>query len=265
MAGNYIGKKKNKKKIFDIIQGFGQSDFFDKLDTVEKEKAFIKLFVSIAKFTFKRDYVGAQLDNTCMSRTFGEWTEKIFCENVGVYKPGMQYQRNVKISWPLFAQWVQTCRYDYPNKYKKYADKIHRKYNINKFLQEAEKASKKSKCHKMHVGSVLVIDGQIKAKGYNFHPAKTRRDDVCLRMETPHATDISFGYCIHAEQNMVIRCNPRQLSKGIIYVTHPPCPMCMRLLIQAKTPLVVYKIGDYPETGPDICWDLGGNTRIYGV
>ena len=264
MGENSTDQLKNKQLI-DLIPGFGEEDFFKKLDTVEKEKAFVKLLVANARLILRQDYIGIKMPNTTAINTLGRWTKEVFCEDVSALRDGMNTRRDTRMSWPLFAQWVQTCRLDYPNIYKKYADKIHRRFNISRFLAEAAAAATHSKCHKLHVGSVLVIDGDVKARGWTFHPKCTRRDDVCLRMKTKHATDISHGYCIHSEMQIIARCNPRQLKNGILFITHSPCQHCARHLIQAEVPFVVYRIGEHPTDGPDMAWDLGGKTRFYGV
>lgn len=265
MGGNFIERQKRNKQLLNIFGKLNPQDFFDTLDTIDKEKAFAKEFINSTLFTFKPDYVGAVMPNASVINALGKWTSDVFCEDISEIRGGMVPARDIRMSWPLFAQLTQTCAKHYPNTYREYADKIHRKFNINKFLGEAKKASRKSKCHKLHVGSVLVIDGEVKAKGWNFHPRNTRRDDICLRMKTQHATDISFGYCIHSEINIITRCNPRQLKNGIMFITHTPCQHCVRHLIQAQVPFVIYRIGKHPTDGPDMAWDLGGKTRFYGV
>jgi dCMP deaminase len=196
--------------------------------------------------------------------TLDEWIKETFREDVFADSKDKGY-RNVWLSWPLFAHWVFMSMYPNHPMYSKYADKIHRKFAIDKYLAEADKAAEQSKCRKLHVGAVLVRDGKVVKKGWNGHPTHTRRDDICQRMDIAHATQFDVGYCIHAERNLINVSTPAQLRKGIVYITTAPCRSCVKDLIQAEVPLVIFRVGDRPTGGPELAWDLGGKTRFYGV
>lgn len=82
----------------------------------------------------------------------------------------------------------------------------------------------RSPCNRLKVGCLIIRDNRIVSQGYNgFLPG------------CPHESIVINGHeqgTIHAEQNAIVDCAKRGVSCNdcIIYITHFPCVICMRLI-----------------------------------
>jgi dCMP deaminase len=94
------------------------------------------------------------------------------------------------------------------------------------------------------VGAVIVRDKRILTTGYNGAPSGL-----------PHCTEAGClmvnGHCVrtlHAEQNAIIQgaLHGVDVSGSSIYVTHQPCLVCAKMIINAGIERVVYA-GHYPD------------------
>ena len=106
------------------------------------------------------------------------------------------------------------------------------------FCEFAKLTSKRSPCHRLQVGCVLVKDNRVIATGYNgFLPGAIHESIVVENHE--QAT-------VHAEQNCIADCAKRgvntQDSKA--YITHYPCINCYKILV-ASGVKEIYYIDDY--------------------
>jgi dCMP deaminase len=90
------------------------------------------------------------------------------------------------------------------------------------------------------VGAVAVRDKHILATGYNGAPSGLRDclELGCLRDELniPSGTRHEICRGIHAEQNVIIQASLHGVSLGgaTIYLTHTPCALCAKMLVNAK-------------------------------
>jgi len=101
------------------------------------------------------------------------------------------------------------------------------------FMQIASIVAKRSTCHRLSVGCVITKDNRILSTGYNGSPTGMKHcsevgciivDEHCIRS-------------LHAEQNAVI-----QIARGTdltAYVTHYPCVVCSKMLINLGVTRVV--------------------------
>lgn len=110
------------------------------------------------------------------------------------------------------------------------------------FISMAQMVSTRSTCPRAQVGCVLVRENRVLTTGFNGAPSSLEHcDDAgCL---------MSDGHCIralHAEQNAIIQAALHGIStKGAVaYVTHHPCVVCAKMLINAGIWRVVY-LNDY--------------------
>lgn len=90
------------------------------------------------------------------------------------------------------------------------------------------------------VGAVLVgPDGEIRLTGYNGPPMGVV--DSVERFERP----LKYLYASHAEMNLVsFAARAGVATRGCtVYVTHRPCSICTRLLIQAGVGRVICGAG----------------------
>jgi len=108
------------------------------------------------------------------------------------------------------------------------------------FLKIASVVAEWATCRRHHVGAVAVKDKHILATGYNGAPAglKDCLELDCLRdeMKIPSGTRHEICRGIHAEQNVIIQASLHgvSLEGAIVYVTHSPCILCAKMLVNAK-------------------------------
>jgi dCMP deaminase len=116
----------------------------------------------------------------------------------------------------------------------------------------AEDIAKRSPDPKFQVGAVIVTNDntQVLALGYNgdHKGGPNCRDSL----ETGKS-----GF-IHAEVNALIKCDFNNPKPKKMYLTHSPCPVCAKCIVNAGIDEVLY-INDYkPDmTGVDILRNCG--------
>lgn len=114
------------------------------------------------------------------------------------------------------------------------------------WMSLADTIAKRSYDSRLQVGCVIVSDDNtsVLAVGYNgnAHGLPNQRES-----EEPGMS----GF-IHAEANALIKLDYHNPSKKIVYLTHSPCPICAKLLIQAKISKVVYGRMFRDPTGLDV-------------
>ena len=112
------------------------------------------------------------------------------------------------------------------------------------FMQITFQVARRSTCPRAAVGAVIVRDKRILTTGYNGAPTNL-----------PHCTEAGClmvnGHCVrtlHAEQNAIIQgaLHGVDVSGSTIYVTHQPCLICAKMIINAGIQRVVYA-GHYPD------------------
>lgn len=118
------------------------------------------------------------------------------------------------------------------------------------FMEIASLVAKRSTCLRRQVGAVIVKDKHILATGYNGAPAGLAHcaEVGCLRDGIPSGERHELCRAIHAEQNAIVQAalHGTALRESTIYVTHQPCVLCAKMLINAGVRRVVFK-GSYPD------------------
>lgn len=95
------------------------------------------------------------------------------------------------------------------------------------YMHLAEIAAQDSNCLRRKVGAVIVLDGIVTGAGNNFSPVNCHQcKDVGCIIDALNEGDAVRG--------------------GICYVTHQPCVICAKLLINAGITAIVYK-ESYPD------------------
>lgn len=106
------------------------------------------------------------------------------------------------------------------------------------FMNIAHQVARRSTCERAQVGAVIVRNKRILTTGYNGSPRNL-----------PHCTEVGClmdnGHCIrtlHAEQNAIIQAALHGvITEGAtIYVTHQPCFICAKTIINAGISEIVY-------------------------
>lgn len=107
------------------------------------------------------------------------------------------------------------------------------------FMSIATAISTRHTCDRLAVGCVLVKDKHIIAQGYNGSISGHSHCD-----EDDHLmVDGGCKRTIHAEMNAILMCAKLGIStdNAVAYVTHYPCPDCMKVLNQAGIKTVFYR------------------------
>ena len=117
----------------------------------------------------------------------------------------------------------------------------------NYFMKIAEDVSTRSTCLRRHVGAVIVKDKRILTTGYNGAPTGIAHctEETCLRMKYNVPSGERHELCrgLHAEQNAIIQAAYHGVSlKGAkIYVTHKPCSICTKMLINSGIDTFIFR------------------------
>jgi len=120
------------------------------------------------------------------------------------------------------------------------------------FLEIARVVASRSTCLRRQVGAVLVMDRRLLTTGYNGSPrGLTHCEEIgCLREKRQVPPGERHELCrgLHAEQNAIAQAAQHGISVagGTLYVTHQPCVMCAKMIINAGIVCIIYK-GDYPD------------------
>ena len=124
-----------------------------------------------------------------------------------------------------------------------------------RFMNLTFEVAKWSSCFQENrqVGAVIVKDKRIITTGYNGAPAgiKSCKDKgECLRkkLNIPSGTRHEICYAVHAEQNAIIQAAKlgESVQDATIYVTHQPCSICTKMIINSGIKRVIFKEG-YPD------------------
>lgn len=124
-----------------------------------------------------------------------------------------------------------------------------------RFMELAFHVGEWSSCFQPNrkVGAVIVKNKRIITTGYNGAPEgykSCKERGECLRriMEIPSGTKQEFCYAIHAEQNAIVQAAKlgNSVDGATIYVTHQPCVICTKLIINSGIKRIVYK-NAYPD------------------
>ena len=118
-------------------------------------------------------------------------------------------------------------------------------------MKRAFAESERSHCirSESRIGAVAVLNGKVVASGYNGVVGKIplcQSLGFCVRqrLNVPSGTQREIAYCICAEQRLI--CNAARegvtFDGAEIYVTHLPCAVCIRLMIESGIARVFYKI-----------------------
>ncbi len=107
------------------------------------------------------------------------------------------------------------------------------------YMKLALTLAERSTCSRLKVGTVITsVDyRKVLAVGYNGNASGL--DNECDREEAGNCG------CLHSEENAVINCDsPRFLEKHV-FVTHLPCVMCAKRLINLGGVKKVFYANDY--------------------
>ena len=121
------------------------------------------------------------------------------------------------------------------------------------FMEMAELTAKRSTCMRRHVGAVIVKDRHAITTGYNGAPSGIMHCEErggCIRQQlnVPSGQRHELCMALHAEQNAIIQAAVmgNSVEGGTIYITHQPCAICAKMILNAGIKRIVIKEG-YPD------------------
>ena len=120
------------------------------------------------------------------------------------------------------------------------------------FMTIAHDVATRATCIRRKVGAVIVKEKRILSTGYNGVPTGITHctPETCLRTiyNVPSGERHELCRGLHAEQNAIIQAayHGVSIANAIIYVTHQPCSICTKMLINAgiKTFIVEHPYND---------------------
>jgi dCMP deaminase len=97
----------------------------------------------------------------------------------------------------------------------------------------------RSTCRRLQVGTVITSTDfrKVLAVGYNGNAAGLPNE---CDSDEPGACG-----CLHSEENAVINCDSPRYEQKIVFVTHLPCVMCAKRLINLGNVRTVYYGREY--------------------
>lgn len=107
------------------------------------------------------------------------------------------------------------------------------------FMDMAAMVATRGTCPRRKVGAIIVRERRTIASGYNGSVAgDVHCDEAGCKMVDGHCIRT-----IHAESNAILQCAKFGVSTegAVLYVTHFPCLICTKQIIQAGIVRVVYK------------------------
>jgi dCMP deaminase len=107
------------------------------------------------------------------------------------------------------------------------------------YLQLARLLAERSTCARLKVGTVITSTDYRKVLAVGYNGNASGLHNGCDRAEPGNCG------CLHSEENAVINCDaPRSVEK-IVFVTHLPCVMCAKRLINLGNVKKVFYAEDY--------------------
>ena len=140
------------------------------------------------------------------------------------------------------------------------------------FMEMAVLTSRRSTCMRRQVGAVIVKDKHIIATGYNGAPRRIAHCEErggCIRQKLGIPSGERHELCraLHAEQNAIIQAATlaQSIEGGTIYVTHQPCVICAKMIINAGISRIVVKEGYPDELAVEMLEEAGLHHPVYEI
>ena len=132
------------------------------------------------------------------------------------------------------------------------------------FMEMAKLAAKRSTCLRRQVGAVIVQDKHVVATGYNGAPKgipHCAEMGGCYREKNNVPSGERHELCraLHAEQNAIIQAATyaQGIDGATIYITHQPCVICAKMIINAGIARIVVNEGYPDQMSVDILEEAG--------
>jgi dCMP deaminase len=142
------------------------------------------------------------------------------------------------------------------------------------YIEMATLISRRSTCHRLAVGCVLVdFRGHVLSTGYNGRASglphcNEERNDYppfnpfkCPNSDKPSG-EPNGCEAIHAEQNALLQCRDVYAIETC-YATHSPCLVCVKLLMNTSCQQIIF-VNEYPHPDARQLWASAGR-GVFGV
>jgi dCMP deaminase len=107
------------------------------------------------------------------------------------------------------------------------------------YMDLAAQLAKRSSCSRLQVGTVITSTDHRKVLAVGYNGNASGLANKCDRDETGNCG------CLHSEENAVINCDAPRYVEKIVYVTHLPCTMCAKRLINLGEVKKIFYAQDY--------------------
>jgi dCMP deaminase len=107
------------------------------------------------------------------------------------------------------------------------------------YMTLATMFAERSSCARLQVGAVVTNLEQTMVLSVGYNGNYRGGPNCCDRK------DVGNCGCIHAEANCLIKLNSKGYEKKILYVTHLPCPMCAKMIVNKGGFVKIYYGEDY--------------------
>lgn len=104
------------------------------------------------------------------------------------------------------------------------------------YMDFAESISRRSTCSRLQVGTVITTTDYRKVLAVGYNGNASGLSNGCDRDEPGNCG------CLHSEENAAINCDSPRHTEKYVFVTHLPCAMCAKRLINlGNVKRVIYK------------------------
>ena len=107
------------------------------------------------------------------------------------------------------------------------------------YMRFAEIIATRSTCCRLQVGTVITTMDFRKVISIGYNGNASGLPNECDQ-DTPGACG-----CLHSEENAAINCDVPRETKKFVFVTHLPCPLCAKRLINLGGVQKVFYKEDY--------------------
>jgi len=110
------------------------------------------------------------------------------------------------------------------------------------YLKLAHELSARSTCSRLKVGTVITTEDFRKVLAIGYNGNAIGFDNKCDSDEQGNCG------CLHSEENAIINCDTSRDVLKIVFVTHMPCKMCVKRLINLGGVLQICYDKEYRST-----------------
>lgn len=107
------------------------------------------------------------------------------------------------------------------------------------YLKLAFALAERSTCARLKVGTVITSTDFRKVLSVGYNGGASGQNNDC--------ESTAAGLCghLHAEENAIINCDSPRFVEKLVFVTHLPCAMCAKRLVNLGNVREVYYVNDY--------------------